>query len=300
MTRASPTRLAAGLAAAALAAAACTHAQRGKAETVLAKALVSDEQEQQLGDQVKQELEQKQHVRYLQDDAVVGFVKGITDKILPLAERDRPGVKWQVHVIDDAKTVNAFATPGGYLYVYSGLLLAASDPAEVAGVLSHEAGHVVARHSARQMVDALGLEAVASLALGKNPGALSQLVAGAGGKGLMLANSREDETEADEYGARYASEAGYDPRGLITFFEKLRKLEGQQPGFAKFLSDHPATPDRISHLEQFIAQQHLAGAGGADPDGLPAVQARIPKSGAAPPSGAPAAAPGGAAAGQAR
>ncbi len=259
---------------------ACTHAQRGEAETALAKALISDQQEAQLGLQVKQELEQKQHVKYLEDAAVVSFVKGITDRIFPQAEKDRPGVKWQVHVIDDPKTVNAFATPGGYLYVYSGLLLAADEPAEVAGVMSHESGHVVARHSARQMVDAMGLEAVAALALGQNPSALSQVVAGAGGKGLMLANSRSDETEADEYGARYASGAGYDPNGLITFFEKLRKLEGQQPGFAKFLSDHPTTPDRITHLQQFIAEHHLSATGGRGPGELPAVKARIPKAGA--------------------
>lgn len=265
---------------------ACSHAQRGNAETALAKALVSDQQESQLGVQVKQQLEQEQHVKYLQDAAVVAFVKGITDKVLPLAEKERPGVTWQVHVIDDPKTVNAFATPGGYLYVYSGLLLAADTPAEVAGVLSHEAGHVVARHSARQMVDAMGLEAVAALALGKNPGAVSQIVAGAGGKGLMLANSRGDETEADEYGARFASGAGYDPRGLITFFQKLQKLEGQQPGFAKFLSDHPTTPDRISHLEQYIAANHLAGAGGRDPGELPSVKAKIPKAPASTPGSA--------------
>jgi predicted Zn-dependent protease len=278
-------KLAAGLcfALTAFTLAGCTHAQRGEAETAVAKALISDDQEAQLGAQVKQQLEQQQHVKYLDDREVVSFVNGITGKILPLAEKDRPGVKWQVHVIDDPKTVNAFATPGGYLYVYSGLLLAAGDPAEVAGVLSHEAGHVVARHSARQMVDALGLEAVTALALGKNPSALSQVVASAGGTGLMLANSREDETEADEYGARYASAAGYDPKGLITFFDKLRKLEGQQPGFAKFLSDHPATPDRIAHLKQYIAEHHLSGSAGRDPAELAAVKGKVPKAAGAPP-----------------
>jgi beta-barrel assembly-enhancing protease len=213
-------------------AAGCSHTQRARAETEVAKALISDEQENQLGLQVKQELEQKQKVKYLQDPQVVGLVKGMTDRILPLAEKDRPGVKWDVKVIDDPKTVNAFATPGGHLYVYSGLLLAADDEAELAGVLSHEAGHVVARHSARQMVDALGLQAVASLALGQDPSMMSQVVAGAGGKGLMLANSREDETEADEYGARYTSAAGYDPNGLITFFDKLRKKEGASPNLS--------------------------------------------------------------------
>ncbi len=254
---------------------ACTHQGRAGAETAVARALISDDQENQIGLQVKQELEQKEHVRYLNDAEVVSFVKGITDKVLPLAEGDRPGVKWQVSVIDDAKTVNAFATPGGYLYVYSGLLLAADNPSEVAGVLSHEAGHVVARHSARQMVDAYGLQAVAALALGKNPGLASQLAAGIGGKGLMLANSRGDETEADEYGARYASAAGYDPRGLITFFEKLQTQEGKSPQLLKFLSDHPATPDRISHLQGYIAEHHLSGSGGRDPDGIPALKQKL-------------------------
>jgi predicted Zn-dependent protease len=192
-------------------------------------------------------------------------------------------VKWQVRVIDDPKTVNAFATPGGFLYVYSGLLLAADNPSELAGVLSHEAGHVVARHSARQMVDAFGLQAVASLALGQNPGLAAQLAAAVGGRGLLLANSRGDETEADEYGAKYASGAGYDPRGLITFFQKLAKQEGSSSQLLKFLSDHPATPDRISHLESYIAEHHLAGSGGRDPDRLPRVKDRIRGRGGAPP-----------------
>jgi beta-barrel assembly-enhancing protease len=253
----------------------CTHSQRAGAETAVAKALISDEQESQIGQQVKTELEQKQNVKYLDDGEIASFVKSITDKILPLAEKDRPGTKWQVRVIDDPKTVNAFATPGGYLYVYSGLVLAASNPAEIAGVLSHEAGHVVARHSARQMVDAFGLQAVAALALGKSPGTASSLVAGAAGQGLMLANSREDETEADEYGAKYASAAGYDPHGIATFFQKLAKGEGQSSSVAKFLSDHPATPDRIAHVEKYIADNHLAGSGGRDPGPLAGVQQKI-------------------------
>jgi predicted Zn-dependent protease len=256
----------------------CTHAQRAGAETAVAKALISDQQESQIGLQVRQQLEQQEHVRYVTDPKVNAFVKGITDRILPLAQKDRPEVKWDVKVIDDPKTVNAFATPGGFLYVYSGLLLAAGNPSELAGVLSHEAGHVVARHSARQMVDAFGLQAIASLALGQNPGLASQVAAGVAGKGLMLANSREDETEADEYGARYANEAGFDPHGLITFFQKLQKEEGRAPAVMKFLSDHPATPDRITHLQQYIDQHHLASTGGHDPGSLPAIQASLKSS----------------------
>jgi beta-barrel assembly-enhancing protease len=267
-----------------VAAGACTHAQRAGAETAVAKVLVSDEQEKQIGLQVRQELEQKEHVKYADDPQVVAFVKSITDRILPLARKERPEVTWDVKVIDDPKTVNAFATPGGYLYVFSGLLLAADNPSEVAGVLAHEAGHVVGRHSARQMVDAFGLQAITALALGQNPGVAAQVASGIAGKGAMLANSRGDETEADEYGARFTSGAGYDPNGLVTFFQKLQQQEGKSPQVLKFLSDHPATPDRISHLQRYISERKLAGTDGKDPGPLPAVKQRLPKGGVAPPA----------------
>lgn len=260
--------LAAGLAA-------CSTAQRRSTEKKLADVLVPREQEPQLGLQVKQELEQKQKIEYVQDPQINAYVKGITDKVLAFAKKDRPDVTWTVRVINDPKTVNAFATPGGYLYVYSGLLMAADDSAEVAGVLGHEAGHVVARHSARQMVDAFGLETVASIAAGKNPGAASQLAAALAGKGAMLSFSRADETEADEYGARYASAAGYDPHGIATFFEKLTRSEGKQPGWAAMLSDHPATPERIQHVSQYIAEHHLTGKGGTGGTEIAAVKARL-------------------------
>ncbi len=242
-----------------LALVACTSSQRISFETATAKALVSDDEEKQLGLQVKQEIEEKQHVKYLSDPVVNSYVQSVIDRILPYAKEDRPNQSWELHVIDDMKTVNAFATPGGYIYVYSGLLAEAGNEAELAGVLSHESGHVVARHSARQLVNAYGLQAVLSLALGKNPSLLEQLAAGIGAKGAMLANSRSDETEADEYGARYSSAAGYDPHGLVTFFQKLLQKQGRESKALTFLSDHPATSDRIQYIQAFIAENHLTG-----------------------------------------
>ena len=109
------------------------------------------------------------------------------------------------------------------------------------------------------MVDAYGLQAVTQLALGENPGMLTALASKVGTTGFMLANSRSDETEADEYGARYVASAGYDPHGLVTFFEKLRSQEGNSPRVLAILSDHPATPDRIDHLNQYIASKGLSG-----------------------------------------
>lgn len=239
---------------------ACATSTTRRVETTLAKALISTEQENQLGLQLKNDLDQNQKLAYMTDPEVVGYVRGIADKILQFGKQDRADVKWQVFVIDDAKTVNAFATPGGYLYVYRGLLLTAENEAELAGVMAHEAGHVVARHSARSIVAAYGIEAVEAALLGKNPGLLGQLSANIAGKGIMLSHSRADETEADEFGARYASAAGYDPRGLVTLFEKFKAKEGNQPGFLAYLSDHPASQDRIDYLNSYMAKHGLTGA----------------------------------------
>lgn len=237
----------------------CASSAVSSVETDVAKSLISDDQEKQIGLEVKQELETKQHVRYLEDPVVTGYVRGVAGRILTFAMKDRPGLTWNVNVIDDPKTVNAFATPGGFLYVYTGLLLAANNEAELAGVMGHESGHVVAHHSARQIVEANGLEAVTALALGENPGLLAQLAAAVATKGALLAHSRTEEDEADTYGARYAATAGYDPHALITFFEKLQALYGSTSGISTWLSDHPATDQRIAHIKAYIAEHGLKG-----------------------------------------
>ncbi|MEO5767257.1 MAG: M48 family metalloprotease [Polyangia bacterium] len=228
-------------------------------ETTIAGALVTPEQENQIGLQLKNELDTKQKIVYMTDPAVVGYVRTVATKVTDLGKKDRPEVTWQIFVIDDAATVNAFATPGGYLYVYRGLLEAASNEAELAGVMAHEAGHVVARHAARSLVAQNGLQAVAALATGSNPGLLAQLTTGIATQGLLLKHSRADETEADEFGARYAAAAGYDPHAFVTFFGRLQKQEGSVPGVLTYLSDHPATSERIEHLNQYIANQGLTG-----------------------------------------
>ena len=274
-----PLRARRGTAAAALVAVAlasgfaCTRRDQIRIETQAAKSLISDEQENAIGLQVSNDLG-KEHLKYIQDPQIEAYVSSITSKIFSLAEKDRPGVKWHVHVIDDAKTVNAFAVPGGHLFVYSGLLLAAENDAEVAGVLAHETGHVVARHSARQMVDAYGLQAIAALATGQNPTLLEQIATKVAGTGLLLAHSRSEETEADEYGARYSNAAGFDPHGLTTFCAKLVKTEGKQPQAMAWLSDHPLTPDRISKVNAYIAKHHLT-ATGKNPAAHAAIKARI-------------------------
>jgi predicted Zn-dependent protease len=250
-------RAALGLAVA-IAAAACSAQQRIKTETAIARVLVSDEQEAQLGAQFQQELDKK-GIRYVTDAAVTSYVLGVANRVLAPARRDRPQVSWDVRIIDDPKQVNAFAVPGGHLYVFSGLLLEAEDESQLAGVWGHEAGHVVARHTARQMVDAYGLEMVVAMALGQNPSLVEKLTASVLANGAMLANSRADEYEADTYGVRYASAAGYDPHGIVRFFQRLMAMEGRAPRALTWLSDHPATGDRIARTEKYIAAHRLAG-----------------------------------------
>ena len=283
-----------------IAAAGCATSATRTLESDLARTLVSTDQENQIGAQLKSDLETKQKIVYLSDPTVVASVRAIADKVIQFGKRDRPEVKWQVYVIDDRKTVNAFATPGGYLYVYRGLLEMAENEAELAGVMAHETGHVVARHAARSLVASYGLEAIAAMAAGDNPGLVTKLATSIASNGVMLSHSRADETEADEYGARYASAAGYDPHGLISFFQRLKQKTGDVSGLSAYLSDHPATQDRIDHLNGYIADQHLAGSyqGGASyarvrqrlatlPTAAPAAGAAPAAPPAAPPPAAP-------------
>ena len=237
----------------------CATIGLGGVETAAANVMVSDEQESQLGLQVKTELETKQNVKYVADPQVADYVRDVANKVLVHAQKERPAVKWTVNVIDDPQTVNAFATPGGYLYVYTGLLLLADNEAQLAGVMGHEAGHVVARHSAQQMVDQFGFDAVAQLALGQNPGVLGQLGKAVVEKGALLAHSRAHEDEADEYGARYGSAAGYDPHALSGFFTKLKAKVGDTSTLTTWLSDHPATSSRITHINSYAQQNGLNG-----------------------------------------
>jgi predicted Zn-dependent protease len=235
----------------------CATGDRARVETNLARVLISDEQSSQIGEQVHADVE-RSGARYVDDSAVRGYVESIAARIIGIARSDRPGVDYHIHVIDDPKAVNAFAAPGGHLFVYSGLLLGAANEAEVAAVIGHEAGHIVGRHVERAIVNAYGLEALASAALGRNPSPAKELAAGIVGTGIMRAHSRSEETEADEYGVGAIAELGYDPRAMITFLGRLKSGAGT-PKVQQWLSTHPLTPDRIEHLERYIADRGLRG-----------------------------------------
>jgi predicted Zn-dependent protease len=257
----------------ALAAICCASRQRARVETTLARTLISDEQSNQIGEQVHADVA-RSDVRFVDDPRVLGYLENVGERIFAGARSDRPGVDYHIHLIDDPKTVNAFAAPGGHIFVYSGLLLAAGNEAEIAAVMAHEAGHVVRRHVERAIVDAYGLQALTAAALGGNPSPAQEIAAGIAGTGIMRAHSRAEETEADEYGVRSNSALGYDPRAMITFLERLRASEGSTPGALKWLSTHPLTQDRIAHLEHYIEANRLQG-GDLGEQRLAAIKSRL-------------------------
>jgi beta-barrel assembly-enhancing protease len=227
-----------------------------------AEILISPEQENMLGAQLKVELEKGNPmmpaIKYLPDGELRTYILGLAEKVVSLGRTQRPEFTWHIEVIDDPAQVNAFATPGGYLYIYTGLLRAADNEAEVVGVMGHEVGHVLARHFAKRLVKTYTLQGLIALTLGENPGVLTELATSILAQGYLLSHSREAETEADEYGARLASKANYDPNGLVTFFAKLEALQGQTPAVLKYVMGHPLAADRQKHVKDIIASEKLA------------------------------------------
>jgi predicted Zn-dependent protease len=167
-------------------------------------------------------------------------------------------VPFTIKVLDNEE-VNAFALPGGFFYVNSGLILNADEEAELAGVMAHEIAHVCAHHAAREMTrmnwtqigmvplmimlpydwTGMGIYEAAQLAIPIT----------------FLQFSRDFEAQADYLGVQYMYRAGYDPQAFITFFEKIQALQKRKPGLvAKAFSDHPQTPDRILHSQEEIAR----------------------------------------------
>ncbi|MFN8155003.1 MAG: M48 family metallopeptidase [Bacteroidia bacterium] len=149
---------------------------------------------------------------------------------------------WKVHVLQDDTMLNAFCTPGGYIYVYTGLLRYLDSEDQLAGVLGHEMAHADLRHSTEQMTKNTGLKIVLHLLFGDGS-VLGDMAGGIAG----LSFSRSDETEADLQSVRYLYDTDYDPRGVARFFEKMEQ-KGETLGPMVFLSTHPNPENRVKRI----------------------------------------------------
>ena len=205
------------------------------------------------GKQYADEIEKS--ARFITDPVVTEYVNRVGQNIVKNSDCKVP---FTIKVIDSDE-INAFALPGGFFYVNSGLILNADEEAELAGVMAHETAHVCAHHAAREMTRG-NYAQLASIPL---------IIMAQGswlGYGLYEASSlavpmtflkfsRDFESQADYLGVQYMYRAGYDPQAFISFFEKIQALEKRKPGLvSKAFSDHPQTPDRILHSQEEIAK----------------------------------------------
>lgn len=212
--------------------------------------IVSEQQELQMGAQFADQL--RTELTFIDDPEVVGYIDSLGQSIARVSQRSDIPYTFRVVNTDE---VNAFAVPGGYLYVNRGLIEAADTESELAGVLGHEIGHVVGRHSARQMTQQYGLSAIAALILGDNPSMLTQVAAQIAATGAITSYSRGMESEADTYGVQELYDAGIDPSGLATFFDKLVEMRGGAGGskLEQFFSTHPDPGARAGAVRAQIA-----------------------------------------------
>jgi predicted Zn-dependent protease len=221
---------------------------------LLAGCGVSTQQEVQMGQDEAQQVNAQ--LPMVQDAQIQNYVNALGNRIARTTSRS--DLNWQFRVVN-SDVVNAFALPGGFVYVNRGVLARASNMSEVAGVLGHEIEHVVRRHSVKQMENAqtanVGVGILCALT-GVCQSGVAQAAINVGGTAVFAKFSRTDEMQADEGGFNNVIHAGISPRGMYTFFQKLLAEEQSSGGgnASAWFSDHPGTQDRIVDIQRMLNQ----------------------------------------------
>jgi predicted Zn-dependent protease len=222
---------------------------------LLAGCGVSTQQEVQMGQDEAQQVNAQ--LPMVQDAQIQNYVNALGNRIAHLTSR--ADLNWQYQVVN-SDVVNAFALPGGFIYVNRGVLERASNMSELAGVLGHETEHVVRRHSVKQMEQAQGANVgvgILCALTGVCQSGLAQAAINVGGTAVFAKFSRTDEVQADEGGFNNVMRAGISPRGMLTFFQKLLAEEQASGGggnTAAWFADHPGTSDRIADIQRMLNQ----------------------------------------------
>lgn len=215
--------------------------------------LFSKEQDIQLGREAAAQVEQQQPI--VRNQEITDYLNRIGQR-LANTPHAKTGFQFTFKAVND-KNINAFALPGGPIFVNTGLLQAAENEAQVAGVLAHEMSHVVLRHGTAEATKANFIQIPALLAgamvgNGSLLGQLTQVGIGLGANSILLRNSRSAESQADYNGTRIMAEADYNPLEMARFFEKLQAKGGKESTLTQFLSDHPNPGNRIKSVEDEI------------------------------------------------
>ena len=216
---------------------------------------VSQQQEVQMGQQEAAQISQQ--LPMLQDAAINDYVNQLGNRIAK--GTSRADLDWHFAVVN-TDVVNAFALPGGYVYVNRGILERASKMDELAGVLGHEIEHVVLRHSVKQMEQQQGANVGLSLACALTNVCNNQVAATAiniGGTAVFAKFSRTDEVQADEGGFQNVTRVGISPEGMLSFFQKLlaeEQASGGSGATASWFADHPGTQDRIADIQRMLSK----------------------------------------------
>jgi predicted Zn-dependent protease len=219
--------------------------------------LISYQEEWALGQQLERDIARQ--LPLVNDQASIAYVNRIGQRLVNQTELAQ--APWEFHIVAGPE-INAFNVPGGHVYVYTGLIQATDNVAELAGVMAHELAHGVARHGTEQLSKAYGFQVVAGLALGANPPIYQQILAQIVGAGTFASFGRDAEREADMLGVTYMYNAGYDPHGMVTMFQELLSRRQSQPGaVSQFFSSHPLTEERIesvrAQIQTLPARQNL-------------------------------------------
>lgn len=207
---------------------------------------ITTEQEMALGQDLAQQLDQE--LDLVDDPAIDGYINELGQRIVAVAD-PRNAIDYTFYVVNTPE-INAFAVPGGHIYLHRGLIEASENLAELAGVVAHEVAHVVERHGIDQWRRAqqaeMGLQILYGVLLGREPGPVEGAAVQLGAAGVFAGYSREAEREADDEAIGYLVDAGIHPIGLVDFFQTLMDTGERDPGrVEQFFATHPATQERI-------------------------------------------------------
>lgn len=211
---------------------------------------ISSAQEVSLGQQFDSTVQAESKI--LEKSQWQNYFNDIGQRIVNVC--DRKDIKYTFTVIE-SDDINAFATPGGYVYIYTGLLRVMDNESQLAAVTSHEISHIVARHSIKRLQQVLGIALLQEIVLGESSSEALQTAINVGLTAALQGYSRSNEREADKYGVYYMELAGFNPEGAVELFEHLKAISGDHETnfFENMLASHPQTNERINNVKEQMA-----------------------------------------------